>query len=347
MNAAPERGRVLFGCRREGVEMGPSQQTAVTAATQEVRFATVWTGGVSLAIWMGGVARELNLLDQAGRQREARADRPDASSCRRPTEQVRSRYLALLDLLDVVVRIDVLSGTSAGGINAALLGTCHATGWDLGWLRDVWLTAGDLGLLLRDPASKDPPSLLRGDGVLLAQLDENLKRPTPMVEEARPTTVHITTTLLEGETSRFTDSYGTLVPDVNHLGAVPVHDTGPARRDRQARVGARRTVERQLSGRLRAGLPPVRPGRQGGGQRPRAERAASRGALPQHHPLALGGRRRHPRQPADPADPGLDLRAARPGPPGAPRPAVRRAGCRRHAASRGRSGARRLRSTSR
>ena len=113
----------------------------------------------------------------------------------------------------------MLSGTSAGGINAALLGTCHATGWDLGWLRDVWLTAGDLGLLLRDPASKDPPSLLRGDGVLLAQLDENLKRPTvPMVEEARPTTVHITTTLLDGETSRFTDSYGTLVPDVNHLG---------------------------------------------------------------------------------------------------------------------------------
>ncbi len=52
--------------------MGPSQQTAVTAATQEVRFATVWTGGVSLAIWMGGVARELNLLDQAGRRARGR-----------------------------------------------------------------------------------------------------------------------------------------------------------------------------------------------------------------------------------------------------------------------------------
>ena len=197
--------------------MGASQQTAVTAATQEVRFATVWTGGVSLAIWMGGVARELNLLDQAGRQREGVATVP-IEQLSPADQQVRSRYLALLDLLDVVVRIDVLSGTSAGGINAALLGTCHATGWDLGWLRDVWLTAGDLGLLLRDPASKDPPSLLRGDGVLLAQLDENLKRTTPMVDEVRPTTVHITTTLLEGETSRFTDSYGTLVPDVNHLG---------------------------------------------------------------------------------------------------------------------------------
>jgi patatin-related protein len=176
------------------------------------------TGGVSLAIWMGGVARELNLLDQASRQREGAATVP-LESLDPADREVRSRYLGLLELLDVVVRIDVLSGTSAGGINAALLAMCHATGWDLGWLRDVWLTAGDLELLLRDPASKDPPSLLRGDGVLLAQLEDNVKRPgVEPVEEARSTTVYITTTLLDGETSRFTDSYGTLVPDVDHLG---------------------------------------------------------------------------------------------------------------------------------
>src|SRR5829696_3562787 len=197
--------------------MGPRQPTAVTAATQEVRFATVWTGGVSLAIWMGGVGRELNLLDQAGRQREGVASVPP-EQLGSADQEVRNRYADLLDLLDLVVRMDVLSGTSAGGINAALLGTCHATGWDLGWLRDVWLTAGDLELLLRDPATKDPPSLLRGDGVLLAQLDKNLERSDAAVEEVRPTTVFITTTLLDGETSRFTDSYGTLVPDVNHLG---------------------------------------------------------------------------------------------------------------------------------
>src|SRR3954451_22234482 len=110
--------------------MAASDQTAVTAAAQEVRFATVMTGGVSLAIWMGGVARELNLLDQASRQREAAATVPGEQLD--PADQEgRRRYLALLDLLDVVVRIDVLSGTSAGGINAGLLGTCHATGWDL------------------------------------------------------------------------------------------------------------------------------------------------------------------------------------------------------------------------
>ena len=198
--------------------MGSSQHTDVSDATQEVRFATAMTGGVSLAIWMGGVARELNLLDQASRERE-RAETVPSESLDPADQEVRRQYGQLLDLLDVVIRVDVLSGTSAGGINAALLAMCHATGWDLGWLRDVWLSAGDLELLLRDPATKDPPSLLRGDGVLLAQLEDNVKRPNmASVKEARSTTVHITTTLLDGETSRFTDSYGTLVPDVNHLG---------------------------------------------------------------------------------------------------------------------------------
>ena len=38
----------------------PPKQLPVS--TQEVRFATTMTGGVSLAIWMAGVAREINLL---------------------------------------------------------------------------------------------------------------------------------------------------------------------------------------------------------------------------------------------------------------------------------------------
>jgi hypothetical protein len=36
-----------------------------TLATQEVRLALAFTGGVSLAVWMGGVARELSLLVNA------------------------------------------------------------------------------------------------------------------------------------------------------------------------------------------------------------------------------------------------------------------------------------------
>ena len=36
--------------------------TSVNQLTQELRLATTFTGGVSLAIWMAGVTREINLL---------------------------------------------------------------------------------------------------------------------------------------------------------------------------------------------------------------------------------------------------------------------------------------------
>src|ERR1035438_8527735 len=48
----------------------------VSDTTQDVRFAVAMSGGVSLAVWMGGVAREVNLLQQASnvRQHESAAD---------------------------------------------------------------------------------------------------------------------------------------------------------------------------------------------------------------------------------------------------------------------------------
>jgi predicted acylesterase/phospholipase RssA len=59
----------------------------------------------------------------------------------------------------LTVTVDVLAGTSAGGINAALLGLSSAAGADLAKLRDLWLTTGSMDLLLRDPGEKNPPSL--------------------------------------------------------------------------------------------------------------------------------------------------------------------------------------------
>ena len=45
--------------------------------------------------------------------------------------QVRNLYRGLLDCLDITVTVDVLAGTSAGGVNAALLGLSSAAGADL------------------------------------------------------------------------------------------------------------------------------------------------------------------------------------------------------------------------
>ncbi|MEU6255767.1 patatin-like protein [Streptomyces sp. NPDC047043] len=206
----------------------------VSENTQEIRIATAMTGGVSLAIWMGGVARELNLLQQAAWRRHPQADgtyKDLLSAPRGPDDQVRTLYLRLLEFLDVTVSIDMLSGTSAGGINGALLGLARAQSLDLGRLRDFWLKYGDFETLLRDPKETRPPSLLQGDGVLFKQMlgllqgegglqksDECFRAPHDREGAEVNTRLFITTTLLTGETSRFTDSVGTVVQDMDRRG---------------------------------------------------------------------------------------------------------------------------------
>jgi patatin-related protein len=212
------------------------------------------SGGVSLAVWMGGVAREMNLLQEASNRRQlangsARAEKPGSGGAgagldARPgaddqpgggpdpkwDNRCRDLYQGLLELLNVTVTTDVLSGTSAGGINAALLGLSSAAGVDLGALRDLWLKTGSMDTLLRDPRDNAPPSLMQGDKVLFTQLNNGIRNlygdgtskyrfPAADSGTAPPgTSVFITTTMMSGETSRFTDDFGTLVPDVDHHG---------------------------------------------------------------------------------------------------------------------------------
>lgn len=186
----------------------------------EVRLAVTFTGGVSLAVWMGGMAREMNLLLAASRIRRGESVADTSEQGRR----VRDRYGALLDLLNVDCSMDVLSGTSAGGINAVILGLANVQRFDLDGLRELWFDEGSLGNLLRDPRDKQAPSsLLYGDRSLLQGLRTGLAKlagkwpPNPTPGED-PTRVFVTTTLLAGEASRFTDGYGTLVRDIDHHG---------------------------------------------------------------------------------------------------------------------------------
>ncbi|ORW03024.1 hypothetical protein AWC15_06020 [Mycobacterium lacus] len=176
---------------------------------------------------MAGVTREINLLAQASQWRRVGGTFPGRSQLSKVSVASLRLYAQLIDLLDVVVDVDVLSGTSAGGINAALLASSRVTGSDLGGLRDLWLDLGALTDLLRDPADKSTPSLLYGDERMFAALAQQLPKLStgPFPPAAFPggartpsTTLYITTTLLNGETSRFTDSFGTLVQDVERRG---------------------------------------------------------------------------------------------------------------------------------
>lgn len=209
--------------------MRPSQPTQVppaaaqparpvTLATQELRLAMTFTGGTSLAVWMGAVARELNLLVQASDDRGTAEPGRNAVN---PTDNpVRELYRRLLELMDVQVTIDVMSGTSAGGINAALLGLANAKDRDLGPLREVWLSTG-LEHLMRDPDEVTPVSLLAGDARLLPTLAAGITTiagPDQMPANPRRTDVFIATTLLSPEQGRVSDDYGTQIADTNHLG---------------------------------------------------------------------------------------------------------------------------------
>ena len=53
---------------------------SVSDLSQDVRVAVAMTGGVSLAVWMGGVAREINLLQQASNLRPRAAASANAAA---------------------------------------------------------------------------------------------------------------------------------------------------------------------------------------------------------------------------------------------------------------------------
>jgi len=154
---------------------------------KEVRFAVVMYGGVSLAIYINGIAQELLRL-----VRSTSSSHEDGSGGRNPvpaeelkgTERVYRRLSCLLsdpqllknfrasldnnpaspkpDLVDqrlteniVNTRfvIDVLSGTSAGGINAIFLAKALANDQNLDELKTLWITEGDIALLINDKQS--------------------------------------------------------------------------------------------------------------------------------------------------------------------------------------------------
>jgi predicted acylesterase/phospholipase RssA len=137
---------------------------------REVRFALVMNGGVSLAVWMGGVTHEIDRVRRARpRYRSGDAEDDAAASPRTP-------YDDLLSILKQEVVVDVIAGASAGGINGTLLAAAIYAGKPLPDLRGVWITVGDFERLLRPPGRPHPPSILRGDEVVFGTLERTFTR---------------------------------------------------------------------------------------------------------------------------------------------------------------------------
>lgn len=148
---------------------------------QEKRFAVVMYGGVSLAIYINGVVQELLRMVRATAA-DATGDRalyPDNKL--RGTEKIYRRLAQTVgnpplnrapvpdDPIRVRFVVDILSGTSAGGINSIFLAKALANNQGIDNLKNLWLQEGDISLLINDRLStantdlktqKPPKSLL-------------------------------------------------------------------------------------------------------------------------------------------------------------------------------------------
>ena len=118
------------------------------APTRELRLGLVCYGGVSLAIYMHGITRELHNLVLASRALEA-----DVPADELPPGSIRAYHAALADLerrdgVQTRVLIDSIAGTSAGGINGVFLAKALAHDLPQDSLRDLWLEKGDINRLL-------------------------------------------------------------------------------------------------------------------------------------------------------------------------------------------------------
>ena len=142
----------------------PGQNTQSSSATclkkpdfrKETRLGLVLYGGVSLAVYMNGVCREFYNATRG-----------------------RGIYKLIKALTDSDIVVDIVSGTSAGGINGVLLSYAVANSYekivvDFKEFGDIWRESGDINKLLR-PIKKENNqtnvnSLLNGEGYYQEEL---------------------------------------------------------------------------------------------------------------------------------------------------------------------------------
>lgn len=231
----------------------PAADRVTTEYGAEVRFGVVMYGGVSLAIYINGVANELFEMacatprvgvvlnpKQASRSREVYR----RLACLIGNDALRQQYAARIEAAALAAAsgaaaaadpwegadaapysrtrlvVDVIAGTSAGGINGMFLAKALANGEQFSPLHDLWINEGDIGLLLNDKQSYRgltspladrngaPTSLLNSDrmyaklGVAMEAMQplDVTRRPagqagSPLVEEID---LFVTTTDIEG-----------------------------------------------------------------------------------------------------------------------------------------------------
>jgi patatin-related protein len=173
--------------------------------TREVRLGLVMYGGVSLAIYINGVAHEL-------------------------FRAVRGRgvYRLLKRLTRSDISVDVLSGTSAGGINGIFLAYALCNQVEFGACAALWRKHGDIDRLLRsvDAPAEEFTSLLDSEGFYqpklveaFASMAENKSTQYPGLEDNTPVgelDLMVTGTDFNGRVYDTVDDRGNIIQVKDH-----------------------------------------------------------------------------------------------------------------------------------
>jgi patatin-related protein len=201
-----------------------------TQYTKEQRMSVVMYGGVSLAIYIGGVAKELLALVRASGRA---ADDPSRALGWSDLDGVERIYRKLaqwdgapgtspLDIADgddttplrTRYLVDIVSGTSAGGINGVFLARALAENRTLDAISDLWIQEGDISTLMNDGKSltgmtgltlQDPPvSLLNGQRMyrLLLNAFGAMAPAKAKINPGDRVDLYVTTTDVRGEVVR-------------------------------------------------------------------------------------------------------------------------------------------------
>jgi patatin-related protein len=181
----------------------PTGAARLSPASREIRLGLVVYGGVSLAIYINGVANEL-----------FRAHRG------------RGVYKLLKRLLDSEIVVDIISGTSAGGINGLLLAFALTNEREFGDSAALWREHGSLSRLLRlIDDDVNTASLLDSKNYYLPHLERAFRTmgdiPQPIRRDEWPAgcdelDLFVTGTSFDGQMSTAVDATGRRIDIKSH-----------------------------------------------------------------------------------------------------------------------------------
>jgi patatin-related protein len=175
----------------------------------EHRLALVMNGGVSLAVWMGGVACEIDNV------RRASNGMPPPGEATEEEKAVHALWVKATQRARARVTVDVIAGTSAGGLNGVLLGTAIARGASLSGLKNLWVTSGQMSAeALFRPQGGGALSLMNGD-FFYQQIVGELEKmaPTP---DGRDVSLIVTSTALGPSSRQVRDSKDVTFFEADH-----------------------------------------------------------------------------------------------------------------------------------